>query len=52
MAQVINHLTSTINILSGFNLVATYLFEGFSLKEFSFTVTLIINQSKNNYTSN
>ena len=45
MAQVIQCLGSTIKIFSGFNIVATNLFEGFSWKEFSFTVTLSINTS-------
>ena len=30
MAEIIYHLASTIKIFTGFNLVATYLFEGFS----------------------
>ena len=58
MAAVIYCLGYKIKTFSGFNIVATNLFEDFSWKEFSFTVTLIIltlhlqNQSKNDYTSN
>ena len=45
MAEVIYSLRSKIKLFSGFNIVATNLFEGFSWKEFYFTVTLIINTS-------
>ena len=46
MAEVIYRLGSKIVFFFlEFNIFATNLFEGFSRKEFSFTVTLIINSS-------
>ena len=54
MVEVIYLPGSKIRIFSGFNIVATDLFEGFILKKSYFTVTLIMNtslknQSKINY---
>ena len=43
MDEVVFYLGSEIKKLSGFNIVATHLFEGFSERKFSFTITLIIN---------
>ena len=46
MAEVIYHLGFEIKNFSGFNIVTTNLFQGLTWKEFSFTVTLIINTSR------
>ena len=50
MTEVIYCLASKTNFLSGFNIVATNLFEGFSYGYFGYKN--LQNQSKNNYTSN